>query len=119
MMQNAVNNPYKIFNDRGGFMPKFYYVVNTFDKNFIPIQRRGYVEAVGEQKAIEKLISDGVAHERGYEFLVFDYEMPEDACPCESCEYGWSYVSSDEGYCSCEETCLKLHQYWKNNNTIK
>ena len=40
-------------------MPQFYYVVNTFDKNFSPVQRKGYVEAVGEMKAIEKLIADG------------------------------------------------------------
>lgn len=56
-------------------MPQFYYVVNTFDKNFSPVQRKGYVEAVGEMKAIEKLIADGVVHERGYEFLRLDCKM--------------------------------------------
>jgi len=56
-------------------MSEFYYVVNTFDKDFYPVQRRGYVEATGELKAIEKLISDGVVHEKGYEFLRLDCKM--------------------------------------------
>ena len=56
-------------------MSQFYYVVNTFDKDFSPVQRRGYVEAVGEMKAIEKLIADGIVHERGYEFLRLDRKM--------------------------------------------
>lgn len=56
-------------------MCRFHYVVNTFDENFNPVQRKGHVEAVGEMKAIEKLIADGVVHERGYEFLRLDRKM--------------------------------------------
>lgn len=46
-------------------------------------------------------------------------DINKDVFPCENCEVGWSYVSSDKGYCSCEETCLKFHQYLENNDTIK
>lgn len=54
-------------------MYQFYYVVNTFDQKFNPIQRSGYVDASYERDAIQKLIDDGLVHEQGYEFLVLDY----------------------------------------------
>lgn len=48
---------------------KYYYVVNTFDKNFIPIQTSGYVYGESEEDAIQELIKSGVVYSKGYEFL--------------------------------------------------
>ena len=48
---------------------KFYYCVNTVSKNDNPVQLNGYVEAVNEDAAIQKLIDDGVICPRSYEFL--------------------------------------------------
>lgn len=50
-------------------MKKYYYCVNTFDKDEIPVQLDGYVEATSERDAIKKLIIEGLVDRHGYEFL--------------------------------------------------
>ena len=49
-------------------MCKYYYLVNTF-KDEEPIQVKGYIEAFGEEEAIQKLINNGVVYPYAYEFL--------------------------------------------------
>ena len=46
----------------------YYYCVNTF-KNDEPVQLDGYVNAENKEKAIQKLIDNGVIDSHGYEFL--------------------------------------------------
>lgn len=48
---------------------KYYYCVNTVNKNDNPVQLEGYVEAENEEEAIQNLIDKGVICPRSYEFL--------------------------------------------------
>lgn len=48
---------------------RYYYVVNTFDECFRPVQRDGCIDAASEDNAIQKLILDGTVYEKGFEFL--------------------------------------------------
>lgn len=48
---------------------KYYYCVNTVNKNESPVQLEGYVEAESEEEAIQNLIDKGVICPRSYEFL--------------------------------------------------
>lgn len=50
-------------------MTKYYYCVNTFDKNGMAIQLDGYIEAESDRDAIQKLISQGLVDADAYEFL--------------------------------------------------
>ncbi len=52
----------------GEHINKYYYFVNTF-KNDKPVQVEGYIDALSEEEAIQKLIDDRVVCSRGYEFL--------------------------------------------------
>lgn len=50
-------------------MDKYNYCVNTFDKDGNPVQLSGNIESENANEAIQKLISDGVIDNCGYEFL--------------------------------------------------
>ena len=75
------------------------------------LQTRFYYECIGNCACCQHSIGDMVNMQCK---LIEDAPtLDEDKYPCENCEVGWSYMSSDKGYCSCEETCERFKQYWK------
>ena len=59
------------------------YCVNTFKKSE-PIQLYGYVEARSEEKAVRKLIKDGLVDPHGYEFLELRVVSTNDYAACDN-----------------------------------
>lgn len=50
-------------------MNKYYYCVNTFDKDMNSIQLMDCIEAESKEDAIQKLIDNDTIDSRAYEFL--------------------------------------------------
>lgn len=50
-------------------MNKYSYCVNTFNKDDVPVQLSGIIEANNANDAIQKLIDYNIISSRSYEFL--------------------------------------------------
>lgn len=48
---------------------EYSYCVNTFDKEYYPVQISGHIYAESEEDAIQRLIKDGIVYGGAYEFL--------------------------------------------------